>query len=260
VDIAPFYNKGIIFGQLSELPPVLNIVSASTLFGPIFVIYLLAQYLILHQSKKLNFSMAMFFGGVLGNVYDRIIYGNILDFLRPNDILFFPRDVVFNFADIFQCVGFIMISASLIIDRDRIWHPENVRSKYFVNPEYQLKFASIFALVSLFSTIIIGIFSYTYLRFVLKGQGHHISQDILSSYMFSYISLSVVFAVISFTIGIILSHKAAGPLVAFERFLEELKDGKVSKFGLRKQDDFKQLEDATKTIMELVKNASDKQK
>ncbi len=47
--------------------------------------------------------LGLIFGGILGNLFDRLIKGKVVDFL---DFLIWP---VFNFADSFICIGFLII-------------------------------------------------------------------------------------------------------------------------------------------------------
>ena len=46
-------------------------------------------------------------GGIVGNLFDRIIYGEVIDFLSFNFFDYsFP---VFNFADMFICIGVLLL-------------------------------------------------------------------------------------------------------------------------------------------------------
>ena len=61
--------------------------------------------------------ISMLIGGILGNLFDRVFYGKVIDFLSFNIFGFmFP---VFNLADTFICVGVgLLIIEFLRGDRD----------------------------------------------------------------------------------------------------------------------------------------------
>jgi signal peptidase II len=59
------------------------------------------------------------------------------------------------------------------------------------------------------------------------------------------ITFSVIiagFCIGLFTVGKIISHKIAGPIYAFEKFLADSMEGKNRPFKLRSKDEFKHLE------------------
>ena len=70
------------------------------------------------KSKTLfyKYSCAIFIGGLIGNLFDRIVYGKVIDFF---DFIIFGYDFpVFNIADCFICVGVgIMIVAMIREER-----------------------------------------------------------------------------------------------------------------------------------------------
>ena len=54
-------------------------------------------------------------GGGLGNLYDRLVYGSVIDFIDP----IFVRFAVFNPADAFICVGAALAFVALLRDEHR---------------------------------------------------------------------------------------------------------------------------------------------
>ena len=97
------WNTGIGFGLFSTDPNLFY--NLTSLF--IFLVVLFLFYLIFRSNffDKICFSIVL--GGALGNLYDRIVYFAVPDFidLHVGDFHWF----IFNIADIFITVGIILI-------------------------------------------------------------------------------------------------------------------------------------------------------
>ena len=66
------------------------------------ILFVVCDYFWVKQKNVLySISVAFVFGGAIGNLIDRIAFGYVRDFIKL-DFINFP---VFNFADIFLCVG-----------------------------------------------------------------------------------------------------------------------------------------------------------
>ena len=94
-------NEGIAFSMLDGEVPMIILLS-------IVVIWFL-MHSIRHgfQNYWEFFGYAFVIGGALGNLFDRIIYGYVIDFL---DFNIFGWDYpIFNFADCFVVVGIIIL-------------------------------------------------------------------------------------------------------------------------------------------------------
>lgn len=67
-----------------------------------------------NQPRWMRVGLWMVVGGGFGNLYDRVFYGHVIDFID----LEFMRFAVFNVADIFiVCGGILALAASLIDER-----------------------------------------------------------------------------------------------------------------------------------------------
>jgi signal peptidase II len=60
-----------------------------------------------------------------------------------------------------------------------------------------------------------------------------------------------------FVVGRVLSHRTAGPLYAFERFLEDLLAGKHRELKLRSGDEFQHLEELSVRLTETFQKKVD---
>lgn len=69
----------------------------------------------------LSIGISFVIGGGIGNIYDRILYGSVTDFLYFDFVLFHTGIV--NMADISVTIGFFMIMYELYINRREIISP-----------------------------------------------------------------------------------------------------------------------------------------
>ncbi len=109
IAITPFlnfnliFNKGIAFGLLS--------VNENFYYNIITLLIISITLIILIMAVKTSgierYSFSMIFGGSLGNIFDRLYYSAVIDFIdiHINNIHWF----IFNFADIFITTGVILL-------------------------------------------------------------------------------------------------------------------------------------------------------
>ena len=80
----------------------------------LFLLYLYHKKFLLNIRNIIAFSLL--FGGILGNLLDRILYGYVIDFL---DFNIFGYDYpVFNLADTFIVVGIILLIIAIYKKED----------------------------------------------------------------------------------------------------------------------------------------------
>ena len=104
------WNSGIGFGLFSSDP---NLFYHFITFL-IIVINFILIYLLIKSSKQQSFLFAMILGGSLGNMYDRLSYFAVPDFIdfHIDDFHWFT----FNFADVFISLGiFVMIVKEFLL-------------------------------------------------------------------------------------------------------------------------------------------------
>lgn len=244
-----YQNGGAMLGLFSDLPPVLRIVSLST--GGTFLIFSFAiiQYLLPIKSLLLRSGMSVLLGGIIGNVTDRIIWGYVVDFIilgsRSNP------SPAFNLADAFQWVGYGMLVVALVRENDLLWPRNNVRRMYWINPKFQLKYCITLMGVGAAFSLIAGVFSYTFLRVtIIQMVGAHsrMLDQFLLPYVFTFTVVSITFCAMLFAFGRVLSHRIAGPLYAFERYLKDILAGHNRTLKMRAGDEFRELEELARQI------------
>lgn len=253
------YNKGAMLGMFSSLPPILRIVSLSTGGAFLLFTYVIIQVLLPIKSLLLRVGMSVLMGGILGNVIDRTIAGAVVDFI------FFSfgtwNSPVFNIADALQWVGYICLVTALLKDGELLWPQNNLRKFYWINPSYQLKYCLTLMLIGVGFALIAGVFSYTFLRFMvvdLIGNNKKMLNQFLIPFVQTFTAFTIAFAAFLFLIGRVLSHRVAGPVYAFERFVNDFIKGKNKKLKLRKGDEFANLEALAQLIIENLEIRSSK--
>ena len=97
------WNRGIAFGLLQSENFTYHFISIL-----IFLIIIFILYIIIKSNKFAEiFSYSMIAGGALGNLFDRIYYNAVADFIDLNYKNF--HWFTFNVADIFISVGIVLL-------------------------------------------------------------------------------------------------------------------------------------------------------
>ena len=103
LNISLIWNEGIAFGLFSFNEKIIY----NLLTIIILIIILIIFFMILKSYGLKKYSLLMILGGALGNVYDRIFYGAVPDFIdfHVGNFHWF----IFNVSDIFICLGVIFM-------------------------------------------------------------------------------------------------------------------------------------------------------
>ena len=108
-------NRGIAFGIDGNG-------DFSYIFTPLTIILTLAIIVYLYKTSNknnnlTNLSLSLILGGALGNLFDRIFSGKVVDFIALFENIF---PFIFNLADTFITVGMIMLLFSdLVINKNK---------------------------------------------------------------------------------------------------------------------------------------------
>jgi signal peptidase II len=236
-------NSGAMLGLFSSTPPVIRVVSLATGGAFLLFAFVIIQYLLPIKSLTLRAGMSILLGGILGNVTDRIIYGHVIDFILVGTPEKFSP--AFNVADALQWIGYAMIATALVREGELLWPAENSRKRQWINPRFQLRYCFILLTIGLSFAAIAGVYSYTFLRVTIidfGGSHPQVLANYLTPFIVSFLAVTLAFAAMLFLLGRILSARIAGPLYAFELFLNDLVAGKPRALRLRAGDEFKDLE------------------
>jgi signal peptidase II len=243
------HNHGAMLGLFSDLPAVLRIVSLSTGGAFLLCTYALIQYLLPIKSLTLRSGLSILIGGIIGNVTDRIIWGYVVDFIIIGKGSWMSP--AFNLADALQWVGYILIIFVIIKEGDKIWPEYNARRQYWVNFTFQIKYCFVLMGVGLSLTLISLVFSYTFLRVTIQelvGNNLQLMHKFLTPFIITYAIICIAFCAILFSVGRVISHRIAGPLFAFERYLKEILEGTAKPLKLRSGDEFQHLEELAEQV------------
>ena len=103
-------NRGAAFGILQNKLVLLALVTLLVIAG---MIYYIIKYK--PKSKLLRISFALIISGALGNLYDRLFYKYVVDFilLHYKDVYNFPT---FNIADSLVVIGTLILAISIVKD------------------------------------------------------------------------------------------------------------------------------------------------
>ena len=114
LNIYLIWNEGIAFGLFSFNEN--NLYNLLTLF--ILIIIFVILYMVSKSNGFKKYSLLMILGGALGNVFDRIIYKAVPDFIDFHIGNF--HWFIFNLADIFITIGviFLIIMEFTVINKN----------------------------------------------------------------------------------------------------------------------------------------------
>jgi len=118
LNIYLIWNEGIAFGLFSSNEN--NIYNILTLF--IIFVIIIIFYMITQSQGLQKYSLLMILGGALGNVFDRILYKSVPDFIdfHINEFHWF----IFNVADIFITIGVICMILTELIASNKKKHED----------------------------------------------------------------------------------------------------------------------------------------
>jgi len=250
-------NDGAMLGMFSKLPAFLRVVALSTSGFFILSLYTFLQFMVPVKVMRLRLGLSLLVGGILGNVLDRTYYGFVVDFISFQVGTF--HTPIWNLADMIQWVGYGLLIFSLYKDGKELWPDQDFRNKFWINKKFQLKYAFIFITSGVLISLICMVFSYTYFKLALTELGVYDGHtEYTKAFLLSFGILVLAFSISLFAVAKFISHRIAGPVYAFERFLEEAladkaPEEKTNALQLRAGDDFKHLEALAEKIRARIK-------
>ena len=98
-------NTGASFGMFKKHTVILSIITSIVIIGMMYFIVSKKS-----SSKLLNAAVVLITAGGMGNLYDRIANGYVVDYLEFS----FVNYAVFNFADVLVNIGAVLLFVYLV--------------------------------------------------------------------------------------------------------------------------------------------------
>jgi signal peptidase II len=105
-------NRGIVFGMFPQAGPVFLVVSVLAVPAILFIFMSIKK-----PRWVLTASLALILGGTLGNMYDRVLEGEVRDFIKfyyvdkAGETHTWP---LFNIADSCICIGVLLLTLEML--------------------------------------------------------------------------------------------------------------------------------------------------
>lgn len=108
--ITKAYNDGISFSMLSGHKFLIILISVGIMA---FLLFYMRKF---KQNMHNIIAFSLVFGGLIGNLIDRIIHGYVIDFIDFYIMNYnYP---IFNLADSFICIGILMLLYAVVKGED----------------------------------------------------------------------------------------------------------------------------------------------
>lgn len=248
------WNQGIIFGQFSHIGPEIRIFLLSSFGAFCFSIYVALLFFIPRKVSRLSWFLSFLLGGIIGNVIDRAIHGQTMDFIPLGRLA-----VTFNLADLFQWVGAVGIIYYTWFQSEKIFRSQSNRSSILVLPKEQLRFAFKLSLLTITTSFLMGLVSLSFVKMALNSlPSSEVADRLLLIYAGCYSLVTLTVTALMFVFGLYLSHRTAGPIHAFSMFVDDLTQGKIREFRLRDRDHYCQLEHIARKLQHTIHPPSKK--
>lgn len=137
----------------------------------------------------------------------------------------------------------------------------NFRKKYLIEPVFQVKFLNFITLgivLNLFLYVLSNLFVFYRLvsfsedsKGLISDETLALIQNLSQDQLIILLASSLVIAFFSYGVGVVMTHRAAGPLYRINKHLDEFNTTKkFSKIVLREKDFFKDTADKINTAFE----------
>jgi lipoprotein signal peptidase len=226
-------TKALSLAEVAALPNA-GLALFSMVIASVFVAAALASHIFLPaRLRAWPIGLGIAAGGFFANAVDRALHGDVLNVFNIN---LGGNALNFNFADVAEVVGGVFLVYGLMRAFKGDWR--NERRKFLIlDRGYQFRFC--WYLQAAMSIGFFPMFFSALLIFHGSPSSPALVLLFIATAFFAYLALSVV----SWSIGILISHRVAGPIFKFSkvavRRLNGSRPGKTDKaFTFRENDEF----------------------
>ena len=219
----------------NETLPNAGLALFSLVLASVFVATALASHIFLPaRLRAWPIGLGITAGGFFANAVDRALHRNVINVFKLG---LSGNSIVFNFADVAEVIGGLFIAYGLIRAIKGDWLDE--RRKFMIlDRGYQFRFC--WYLQAALSAGFLPMFFSALLIFHGDLASPGLVLLFIATAFFAYVALSVV----SWSVGILVSHRVAGPIFKFPkvavRRLNGSRPGRTDKaFTFREHDEFK---------------------
>ena len=223
-------NYGVMLGGLQNIKFEIRMLALSLLAGAVLMGYFLVMILLERAPYLMKLGLGIFMGGALSNLIDRVRFGFVYDHFQLN--FGSIRTGIFNLADTLQWVGVALFFAMLLVKGPSMWPKSDTRGKWIIKPFFQFRFSSV--LLSIASASFISLLFFSLGMMTTSQLGNEYKQLFYAGSL----GLFLFILMTTWLAGLAYSNRIAGPIFAFERFLDNLLLGKVDNFAIREKADF----------------------
>lgn len=230
--IFPWEDDQFFLNVVNGLPREVTMVFSLIIL--IYLFMLLFGLLYFLKNKNLFFVKV----GVTGLFLSYI--SNIIDMTYKASVTlithFKPLNLSGNFASATKFLFFLLFIYGIFNHWKELIGRESRRKTYLINYPYQLKTSGFFAIALITQGLTFSLFSYFYFSNFTFNFSIGDQTEIAFPYLIGIMVILLLFTAVSFFASIIYTQKTVGPIVAFERFIDDLLAGKDAKLYMRDGD------------------------
>jgi lipoprotein signal peptidase len=249
-------DESRLFANFSQLPLSINQYFLSMVIC--YTLILLGLIIFFLKNKDLiyiKYGISAISLSVVSSLLDRIRTKSVIKLFHflPSHQLGFS----FSLDDVANLAGLILIVFGLYYHWPELSGKIEKRKTYLIDKNYQLRLAGIISSLLILLGISLSIYAYLYFKSYYVDLSLDGNDHIISTLVGSMLLASLLFGIICFFAIIIYTHRTVGPLVAFERFVDDRLLGRKTNLKLRRDDHLKQLEIIAEKIDTIIKRVED---